>query len=482
LGAPFQRYVKIVATLGPAVADRSNLEAIIDAGVDVARVNCAHGSPESRARLIADVRSIGEARRRHIPILLDLQGLKIRTGPLVGSEPAMLARGSKIRVYPHPVDTTNEQIGVTYPSLLSVVHPGSRIVLADGLIEMLVESITDEYANCSIGRGGPLVARQGVTLPNVSIEGGSLTDADCVDIEFGAEHGVEYLGLSFLSSAEDVAHARAVSAGFGHKPGIVSKIERPSALEAIESIARASDAVMVARGDLGVQMPLEQVPRAQKEIISVCNRLGRPVITATQMLESMIMQPVPTRAETSDVANAVLDGTDAVMLSAETATGRHPVAAVDMMNRIIREVERGGPVRPQVVREIAMLTDPDRIITDALGRAARALSDAAPIEYIVVFTLTGSSARLIARGRPRVPVVAITTDPYVARQLSLVWGVRSFVMPLIDDIEDLFRASSRLLIDYGIARRGAEALFVGSLPIYRVSGRTNLLHVRPIED
>jgi pyruvate kinase len=479
---PFNRHVKIVATLGPAVAERENLEAIIDAGVDVTRINCAHGTPEGRARMIADVRSIAESRRRQIPILLDLQGLKIRTGPLAGTTPAMLARGSKVRVYPHPVETTSEQIGVTYPDLLRVIGPGSRIVLADGLIEMLVESVEEEFANCSIGRGGPLVSRQGVTLPSVTIEGGSLTAADREDIRFAAEHEVEYLGLSFLSSASDVENARALAAELGHRPGIISKIERPSALEAIESIARASDAVMVARGDLGVQMPLEQVPRAQKEIISVCNRLGRPVITATQMLESMIMQPVPTRAETSDVANAVLDGTDAVMLSAETATGRHPVAAVEMMNRIIREVERDGPVQPQALREIPRPLNPDLIIADSLGRAARALSDVAPIEYIVVFTMTGSSARLIAKSRPRVPVIAITTEPFVARQLSLIWGVRALVMPLVDDIDGLFRAASRLLIDFGIARPGAEALFVGSLPIYRISGRTNLLHVRAIED
>jgi pyruvate kinase len=252
-------------------------------------------------------------------------------------------------------------------------------------------------------------------------------------------------------------------------------------LAQIESIARDADVVMVARGDLGVQLPPERVPLAQKEIVSVCNRLGTPVITATQMLESMIMQPVPTRAETSDVANAVLDGADAVMLSAETATGRNPVATVEMMDRIIREVERNGPVRPPAVREAPPLTDPDHLIANALGRAARALSDAAPIEYIIVFTLTGASAQLVARGRPRVPIIAITTDPLVARQLSIVWGMRALVAPLVEDLEEALRVASRAVIDAGAAMPGAEALFVGSLPIYRVSGRTNLLHVRRIE-
>jgi pyruvate kinase len=477
----FQRHVKIVATLGPAVSEPESLAALIDQGVDVVRINCAHGTPESRARLIEMSRDIAAERGQPLPVLMDLQGLKIRTGPLPDSEPAMLARGSKLRIYPTVVPSTSEQIGVTYPQLLQVIRPGQRVLLADGLIELLVESVNSECAVCSIGRGGPLAARQGVTLPNIVLQDAALTENDRNDLAFAARYGVEYVGLSFLSSALDIERARGAAMSHGAKPGIVAKIERPAALAQIEAIAAAADAVMVARGDLGVQLPPEQVPRAQKEIVSICNRLGTPVITATQMLESMIMQPVPTRAETSDVANAVLDGTDAVMLSAETATGRHAVAAVEMMDRIIREVERFGPVRPPVLREVNQSSDPEHVVVDALGRAARALSDVAPINYIIVFTLSGSSARLIAKGRPRVPIIAITTDPFVARQLSLVWGVRALVSPLIDNVDELFRAASAQVIDAGLAHEGAEALFVGSLPIYRVSGRTNLLHVRKLE-
>jgi pyruvate kinase len=349
------------------------------------------------------------------------------------------------------------------------------------LIELLVGEVRADYATCSIGRGGPLVARQGVTLPNVVLQDAVLTENDRVDLVFAAKHDIEYIGLSFLSSAQDIERTRGAALSLGWKPGICAKIERPAALAQIEAIAASADVVMVARGDLGVQLPPEQVPRAQKEIVSVCNRLGTPVITATQMLESMIMQPVPTRAETSDVANAVLDGTDAVMLSAETATGRYPMAAVEMMDRIIREVERFGPIRPPIVGDVSPATDADRLIVDALGRAARALSDIAPINFIIVFTLSGSSARLVAKGRPRVPVIAITTDPFVARQLSVVWGVRALVSPLIDNPDDLFKAASTQVIAAGLAHEGAEALFVGSLPIYRVSGRTNLLHVRKLE-
>lgn len=478
---PRGRYVKIIATLGPAVAGRDHLAQLIAAGVDVARINAAHGSRDERAQMVEDLRAAADLAGRHVPLLLDLRGLKIRTGPLGGPDAVPLARGSKVKVFPQPVPTTPEQIGVTYSKLLQVIRPGARLLLADGLIEMLVESVTGEYALCSIGRGGPLASGQGVTLPSVVLQESSLTASDRDDVQFAAEFGIEYLGLSFLSSADDLTYARGVALALGAKPGLVAKIERPVALQQIESIARAADAVMVARGDLGVQLPPEQVPRAQKEIVAVCNRLGTPVITATQMLESMIMQPVPTRAETSDVANAVLDGTDAVMLSAETATGRHPFAAVEMMDRIIREVERDGPVRPPVVREQLPASDPDRQVADAIGRAARALSDAAPIEYIVVFTLTGSSARLVARGRPRVPVVAVTTDPVVARQLSLVWGIRALVAPLVDEMEELLRVVSRALIDSGLVQPGEQVLFVGSLPIYQVAGRTNTLHVRRIE-
>jgi pyruvate kinase len=454
---------------------------LIDAGMDVARINCAHGNPETRAAFIDDLRAAAALRGRYVPILLDLRGLKLRTGPLDGTDAVPLARGSKVRLYPSQVPTTSTQIGVNYPDLLRALTAGARVLVADGVIELLVEEVTDEYAICSVGRGGPLASGQGVTLPNVRIQDAAITPTDRADIAFAAEYGVEYLGLSFLSSADDIRQARQIAAELGAKPGIVAKIERPLALEQIVPIAREADAVMVARGDLGVQLPPEQVPRAQKEIVRVCNRLGTPVITATQMLESMIMQPVPTRAETSDVANAVFDGSDAVMLSAETATGRYPFEAVSMMDRIIREVEREGPIRPPGILESDLVEDGERFMAAALGRAARALSDAAHVDAIVVFTLTGTSARLVSRNRPRAPIIAITTDGFVARQLSLVWGIQSVIRPLVDEIELLLDESERFLLSDGLLHHGQVALFVGSLPIYRESGRTNLLHVRALD-
>lgn len=477
---PHGRRVKIVATLGPAVANREAIGQLIDQGLDVARINCAHGTLEERAQLIADVRTAASERGLSVPILMDLRGLKLRTGPLKGEEAVPLPRGGKVRVYPEQVVTTRKQLGVNYPRLLEVLTPGSRMLLADGLIELMVETIGDEFAVCSIGRGGPLASGQGVTIPDVSMQDATITENDRKDIEFAAKHDIEYLGLSFLSTADDIVNARQLAASLGARPGLVAKIERPVALEQIDQIARAADVVMVARGDLGVQLPPEQVPRAQKEIIRTCNMLGTPVITATQMLESMIMQPVPTRAETSDVANAVLDGTDAVMLSAETATGRYPAESVNMMHRIIQEVERDGPIRPAAVHQVHHLENTERKVAAALGRAASAISDVTPIDVVVVFTLSGSSARLVARNRPWPPVVAVTTDPFIARQLGVVWGIRAIVLPLVTDLEDLIASTSAELLKAGVVEEGAEAMFIGSVPIFTVSGQTNMLHVRRI--
>ncbi|MFW6074115.1 MAG: pyruvate kinase [Chloroflexota bacterium] len=476
------RRVKIICTLGPAVAGKERLGKLIDAGLDVARINCAHGTLDERAQFIRDLREAAAEREKNVPILMDLRGLKLRTGPLEDGEAVPMARGSRVKLHPGIVPTTTDGLGINYERLLEVLSPGERVLLADGLIELLVEEIEEDYAWCRVGRGGPLASGQGATLPNVRLQDAALTAADRADIAFAAEHQVEFLGLSFLSTDEDVFEARRLALDLGARPGIIAKIERPYALGKIEPIARASDGVMVARGDLGVQLPPEQVPRAQKEIVRVCNRLGTPVITATQMLESMIMQSVPTRAETSDVANAVYDGTDAVMLSAETATGRYPYEAVEMMDRIIRESEREGTIRPAGISEADPTENAESFITAALGRAARSLVDTAQLQAIVVFTLSGSSARLVARNRPSAPIIAITTDPFVARRLALVWGIQAFVLPLVDDLEQLIDNATRLLLEKEVISAGQEALFVGSLPIFRVSGRTNLLHVRMIEE
>ena len=476
-----ERRVKIVATLGPAVGDPDMLRQLIEAGVDVCRVNAAHGTADIRSQLIHGVREASRQAGRHVAILFDLQGLKIRTGPVAnGNDPVPFARGTEVEIVPEAVPTTPGRIGVGYADLLSVIRPGNRVLIADGLIELLITRIGDGVAFGQVGRGGMLPGRQGVTLPGAPIRGGSLTDIDRQDIKFAVEHGVDYLGLSFINNADDLLVARGTARAYGDEPGLIAKIERPEALANVREIVAASDGVMVARGDLGVQLPPEQVPRAQKKIISVANELGKPVITATQMLESMITQPVATRAETSDVANAVWDGSDAVMLSAETAMGQFPIEAVETMDRIIREVEKDGSIRTASAAQPAISEDPALAFADAIARAAYALSDQTPVGHIIVFTLAGSAARRVAKHRPKPAIIAVVTEEKIARRLNLVWGVRAVVVPLIEDPDQMFRVAGQAIIEAGLAPEGEYALIVGSLPMTRQSGRTNLVHVRPL--
>jgi pyruvate kinase len=479
-----ERRVKIVATLGPAVANPERLREVIAAGVDVVRINAAHGTPGHRARFIDEVRTAAIEQGKQVPILFDLQGLKIRTGPLNEGESAVpIARGSVIELVAEPALSTPNRVGVAYPRLMEVIAPGSRVLISDGLIELLIERVENGVARARVGRGGPLLGRQGVTLPGAPITGGAMTDADREDVRFAVSAGVDYLGLSFINDAADLENARSVATSCGGPmPGLIAKIERPEALANLREIAGHADGVMVARGDLGVQLPPERVPRAQKQIIGVANRAGLPVITATQMLESMITQPVATRAETSDVANAVWDGTDAVMLSAETAVGKYPIEAVQTMDRIIREVEREGPVRSQAAAsqpEVAS-DDPTQVFADAIARAAYALSDHTPIEHLVVFTQTGTAVRRVAKYRPFPPIIAVAADELVARRLNLIWGVRSVVVPIEENPDEMFRNAGRAIIAAGLAHEGEYALLVGSLPMTHEAGRTNAVHFRKL--
>jgi pyruvate kinase len=475
-----ERRVKIVATLGPAVASTEKLVELIAAGADMVRINAAHGSNDERAKLIEEVRAASDIVGRPVPILFDLRGLKIRTGPLTDSSPVPFARGSNVVIVPEPEPTREGLIGINFPQLMSVIKPGSRILIADGLIELLVDRIDGQQAICKVGRGGILHGKQGVTLPGAAIVGGSLTPDDRVDVGFAVSHGVDYLGLSFINDASDLVLAKGVAGAHGHAvPGLIAKIERPEALNNVQGIAAQADALMVARGDLGVQLPPERVPRAQKHIIGTCNTLGVPVITATQMLESMITQPMATRAETSDVANAVWDGTDAVMLSAESAVGQYPIEAVQTMARIIVEAEREGPIRTtSSAHPPPTHGDESLAFADSIAQAAFALADHAPIEHILIFTLTGSAARRLAKYRPKPPMIAITSDPLTARRLNLVWGMQSVMVPLIEDPDTMFRAAGKAVIEAGLGRPDENALMVGSLPMMRIAGRTNLIHIR----
>ena len=480
MGVYDERRVKIVATLGPASRSPETLRELFDAGLDVVRINAAHGSPEDRARLVEDVRNVSQEAGRLVPILFDLRGLKIRTGPVLGDEKVGFARGGTVEIVNTPVPTTPERIGIDYAQLFDVIQPGSRVLISDGLIELLVEKIEDNVATCQVGRGGHIPGRQGVTLPGAMIKGGSLTEVDREDLQWGVEQGVDFIGLSFVTDAADLRFAREVASWYSSRPpALIAKIERPDALDNVRGIAAGADGLMVARGDLGVQMPPERVPRAQKDIIKVANSFAIPVITATQMLESMITQPVATRAETSDVANAVWDGTDAVMLSAETAIGQYPVEAVRTMGRIIREAERDGPIRTSAsLQPLPDQSDATLVVADAIARAARELADEAPVEHIVVFTLTGASVRRVAKYRPKPAIIGAAADIETARRLNLVWGTRGTAVPIEENPDHLFRVAGKTIVEEGLATEGEFALIAGSLPMTHVSGRTNMLHVR----
>lgn len=479
------RNVKIVTTVGPAVSSVEMLQALMEAGANVVRVNAAHGSMDDRLHIINMVREAAANLNRHIPILLDLPGLKIRTGPLPEGQFGMdIARGDRIRLVPGPVVSTNSQIGINLDGFLEVVEQGSRVLISDGLIELVVEDVYDDDAVGVVTRPGNVLSRQGVTLPGAPIKGGALTDVDIENVRFAVDHRLDFIGLSFLNDAEDLKKAREIALGHGdgdYCPGLVAKIERPQALADIKNIAAESDVVMVARGDLGVQLPPERVPRAQKDIISVCNRAGTPVITATQMLESMIQNPVPTRAETSDVANAVWDGTDAVMLSAETAVGQYPIEAVSVMDRVIREVESEKVVRRKAASQgYEGKVDDAHVFADAIAKAAIALTEETPVKHLVILTKSGSSAVRVAKYRPSGEIVAVCDNESVARRLGVVWGVQSIVFDVEIDPDEAFRGAGQELINRGLANEGDWGLILGSVPVYKQSGRTNNLHFRQL--
>ena len=476
------RRVKIVTTLGPSVSGRERLRQLIVTGADVVRINASHGSEADWAALIDDVRAAAADLGRRVPILFDLQGLKIRTGSVPNGKGVPVARGSKVRVVPRPIESSLGTIGIGYPNLLAVLTPGSRLLISDGLIELLVEEVGSDAATCMVSRGGMLNGRQGVTLPGAPIRGGAVTEQDRADIAFAVGHGVDFLGLSFVNDASDIRLARETAAQHGPPPGLIAKIEREDALNNVEGIAREADGLMVARGDLGVQLPPERVPRAQKRIIAVANRVGIPVITATQMLESMITQPVATRAETSDIANAVWDGTDAVMLSAESATGAYPFEAVQTMDQIINEIERDGPIRSEASQR-PMPRDPDEAINfaDAIARAAAALAElSGEAKMMLVFTYSGVAARRMAKYRTAQPVVAICSQEATATRLNLVWGVRTLLLPVEEEANAMLTMAGRAVIEEGFGTASDYAIIVGSLPFVERSGTTNLLHIRAL--
>lgn len=489
------RRTKIVCTLGPATSTEERIEALMRAGMDVARINFSHGVQEEHAATIARVRSVAARLNRPVAILQDLQGPKIRTGSLEGGAPVFLTDGHRFVITTRPVTGNGKMVSTTYADLPKDVKRGDTILLSDGAIELRVTGVVKQDVICEVIHGGSLAEHQGINLPGVAVSAPALTDKDRSDLVFGVEQGVDYIALSFVRRPDDVTEAKdlveetlrklpepcAPSPRELHPSAyaaertipVIAKLEKPEAITALDDILRVADGVMVARGDLGVELPLEQVPMIQKDVIAKANERGLPVITATQMLESMVEHPRPTRAEASDVANAILDGTDAVMLSAETAVGKYPVEAVQVMARIACESEpycRHGPFEHY---------DRRRTHAHAVASAAHILAREAGAHLIAAFTRTGTSAHLISKERPVVPVVAYTPFEQVYRRLALWWGVMPRRSELLGTTEQLISWVDEQLREEGLVQAGDEVVIMGGMPVAG-SARTNFVKLQHI--
>ncbi len=474
------RRAKIVATIGPASSDPGTLEKLLEHGLDVARLNFSHGRHEDHAQVLDRLRSASRHLGKAVAVLQDLQGPKIRTGPLkAGKAGVLLESGAEITI------STGEEIvgdahhvSTTYPHLSEDVRPGDRLLVDDGLIELRVLSTDGVRTRAEVVEGGQLGEHKGINLPGVALRAEALSEKDRADLAFGISHGVDYVALSFVRSPDDIATCRAEMERAGRIVPIIAKIEKPEALERLDAIIAAADGVMVARGDLGVEILPERVPILQKEICRKANAAGKPVIIATQMLNSMIDHPRPTRAEASDVANAVWDGADAVMLSGETASGRHPLAAIQMMDRIVREAEaarRPHEIRIGAMTPAARLSPTDEVIAAAACDAA-AVSGAVAV---CCFTLRGETARQLARHRPTMPIVAFSPDQSIRRRLALYWGVVAKVMEPVKNADLMAEIVAERLVADGIAKVGDRVVLVHGSPL-GVPGQTNSIRLHEI--
>ncbi len=468
------RRTKIVATLGPASSSDEKLKAMMSAGVDVFRVNFSHGDLESKADLIRRIREVSRQSRRAVGILGDLQGPKIRTGLMDGGE-LLLVEGSEVRVTTREVVGSGDLIPTSYRELPQDVHPGDRILLDDGLMELEVLAASGDEVRCRVRSGGVLRDRKGMNLPGVAVSVPALTPKDRADLLFCISAEVDFVALSFVRSAADVQELKDLLLEHRSLLRVIAKIEKPEAVENFDAILEVSDGIMVARGDLGVELNPEKVPLIQKRIIRKCNEAGKPVITATQMLESMIYNPRPTRAETSDVANAILDGTDAVMLSAETATGRYPLEAISLMVRVAADVE-GDPV----LQDKAFRPVPERrgyrSMPEAIGQAACRVAESVGAAGILAFTQTGSTAVLVAKYRPGLPIFAVTPSVAVRRRLALSAGVRSLRVDIEGDTEAQIRSVEEAVLNSGLLKKGDVVVITMGSPV-SAPGTTNMLKV-----
>ncbi|MCC6488921.1 MAG: pyruvate kinase [Candidatus Hydrogenedentes bacterium] len=471
------RRTKIVCTLGPASRDPEIIARLIDAGANVVRLNFSHGTHEQHAAAFSAIRKIAASKSANVAVLMDLQGPKIRTGKLQNAGSVTLEEGKPLTITTEDVLGDARRVSTTYQNLPHDVQPGARILLADGLLELRVDCIDPPEVHCTVVRGGVLGQQKGINLPGVAVSAPSLTEKDIEDLQFGLELGVDFVALSFVRSPEDVLELKRRISAAGKSTPVVAKIERPEALSCFNGILDVTDAVMVARGDLGVEVDLCRVPQIQKTLIRMCNERGIPVITATQMLESMVTNARPTRAEVADVANAIYDGTDAIMLSGETAAGAFPVEAVAVMAQIAESADEAIAHAPR--RDaFARFGDPkgNSSFNDAIGQAVARMTQVTRFHRIVVLTQSGYSAVAIARYRPQIPITAITLCEETRRLCALIWGVDAVASVEVQGMDDMVRVVDEILLGHKLAEPGNPVVIVAGTPL-GIGGRTNLLHL-----
>ncbi|MGH1527101.1 pyruvate kinase [Leifsonia sp. L25] len=468
------RRAKIVATLGPATSSYDNIRAIIDAGVDVARMNLSHGSYDVHEGVYANVRKAADDAGKPVAVLVDLQGPKIRLGKFEAG-PYDLAQGDIFKITTDDIIGTKEISSTTFKGLPNDVKPGDFLLIDDGKVRVRVVEVEGNVVTTEVIVAGPVSNNKGINLPGVAVNVPALSEKDEADLRWGLKLGADIIALSFVRNAADIERVHEIMAEEGRKVPVVAKIEKPQAVEALEEIIEAFDAIMVARGDLGVELPLEAVPIVQKRAVELARRAAKPVIVATQMLESMISSPVPTRAETSDVANAVLDGADAVMLSGETSVGEYPAITVATMARIVTSTEEHGLDR------IQPLGTRPRTQSGAITLAATEVADFVEAKYLCVFTESGESARRMARLRNKIPILAFTPEESVRRRMSLFWGVESFVVDRVTHTDQMVAQVDEALKSTGRAENGDKVIIISGSPP-GIPGTTNDIRVHRVGD
>ncbi|WP_042883520.1 pyruvate kinase [Cupriavidus necator] len=467
-----QRKAKIVATLGPASTDIAVIRALFEAGADVFRLNFSHGTHEDHRARYDAVRQVEAETGRPIGVLADLQGPKLRIGTFAAGKVAVRA-GDVFVLDSDPTPGDGTRVYLPHPELFQAAQPGQSLLIDDGKVRLSVEAVSTGSITTRVVNNGTLSDRKGVNVPDAVIPIPALTEKDRKDLDFALSLGADWIGLSFVQRPSDIVEAREI---VGTRAGILSKIEKPAALQQLEEIVRVSDSVMVARGDLGVELPPERVPGVQKRILRVCRQLGKPVVIATQMLESMIDSPVPTRAEASDVASAIYEGADAVMLSAESANGRYPVPAVSMMNRIVTEVER-DPLYRNLLD--AQHETPLNTRQDAICAALREVTQIIGAAATVTYTSSGATSLRAARERPCAPIVSITPNLEIARRLAIAWGIHSTVSPDVQSVDEMVEAATRAALVEGYAAPGDQITIAAGMP-FGQGGTTNLLRVAEV--